>query len=287
MPGVMTPSRAKLRSPSSWKRNCSKLCRCRGETKSLSLRPIESWKLSMRAGRAFHQVAEVERAAAVFQAAHPLSSSPCTIFIGVSPCQSGAVITTASDRRRRGQEVLDRVPQEVPVLAVARAVRGLRQDDELAVAVRKLGVELQQVRVGRVAVPDAAQHQHRRQHLLRIDDRQVRRHVEIGAGRDRVAELHLRRDDRLRHRRIERAGMAVAGEDRADHRRVALPARVGAQFVDARPPPRDLGRAVALVGEGRQISRSTLGLRLREGAARMRARRRAVHVHLAAGRFPS
>ena len=101
--------------------------------------------------------------------------------------------------------------RQVPVLAVARAVRGVRQDDELAVAVRQLRVEVEQVLVGRVAVPDAAQHQHRRQHLLRIDDRQVGRHVEIGAGRDGVAELHLRRDDRLGHRRIGRAGHGRRG----------------------------------------------------------------------------
>jgi hypothetical protein len=173
------------------------------------------------------------------------------------------------------------VIQQVAVLPIARAVRRLRQDDELTVAVRKLLVEVEQVLVGRVAVPRAAEHQHRRQHLLRIDDRQVRRHVEIGAGRDGVAELHLDRDDRLGHRRIGGAGMAVAGEDRADHRGVALSPRVGTEFVDSFAPPRDLFRAFALVGEGGQNEPvDARRLRLREGRGADAARRRAVHVHL-------
>ena len=169
----------------------------------------------------------------------------------------------------------------MPVLAVARAVRRLRQDDELAVAVRQLHIEVEQVLVGRVAVPNAAQHQHGAMHLLRIDLRQVDGHVEVGAGRDGVPERSFRRDDRLRHGRIDRAGMAVAGEDRADHGGVALAPRVGAQLVGARGTPRDLRRAGALVGEGAKDKPvDALGMRVCVSAGADRARRRAVEMHL-------
>ena len=91
----------------------------------------------------------------------------------------------------------------MPVLAVARAVRGVRQDDELAVAVRKLacrspaGPRRSSCRPRSPRIISTGD-----EHLVRIDDRQVRRHVEIGAGRDVIAELHLHGDDRLRHRRV-------------------------------------------------------------------------------------
>ena len=169
----------------------------------------------------------------------------------------------------------------MPVVAEARAVRGVRQNLELAVAVRELAIEIEQVVVGRIAVPLAADHQHRAEHLGRIDRRQVRRHVEIGAGRDRIAERHFHRDDRLGHRRVVAAGVTVAGEDRADHGGVALAPRVGAQLVDALAPPRDLRRAFALVGEGADHQAvDPLGLRLRVGAGADAAGRCAVEVHL-------
>ena len=58
--------------------------------------------------------------------------------------------------------------------------------------------------------------------------------------------------------------MAVAAEDRADHAGVALAPRIGAQLIDVLLPPRDLRRAVALVGEGGEDQPvDALGLRLR------------------------
>ena len=64
--------------------------------------------------------------------------------------------------------------------------------------------------------------------------------------------------------------MAVAGEDRADHGGVALAPRVGAQLVDARRCAARSRPRRALVGEGRQDQPvDALGLRLREGAARI------------------
>src|SRR5262245_5728738 len=169
----------------------------------------------------------------------------------------------------------------MPIVAVARAVRGVRQDHELAVAVRQLLIELQQVLVGRVAVVDAADHQHRRLHLLGIDLRQVHRHVEIGAGRHLIAEFHLLGDDRLRHRRVVGRGMAVAGEDRADHGGVALAAVAGAQRLGPLRPPADLRRTGALVGEGDQHQPvDPLGVHLRIGAGADPPRGGAVEMHL-------
>ena len=59
------------------------------------------------------------------------------------------------------RKFFSRIPEQMPVFAPASAVRGLRQDDKLAVAVRKLPVEVEQVVIGRVAVEFAAQHQDR------------------------------------------------------------------------------------------------------------------------------
>src|SRR5262249_21364570 len=42
---------------------------------------------------------------------------------------------STGDRRRRGEEVAHRVPQQMTVVAISRAVRGVRQNHELAVAV--------------------------------------------------------------------------------------------------------------------------------------------------------
>src|SRR5208283_4556525 len=55
-----------------------------------------------------------------------------------------ATFSPLSSRRRWfGQEIAQGVKQQVPVLAVAGAVRGLRKDDELAIAVRQLSEEVE------------------------------------------------------------------------------------------------------------------------------------------------
>ena len=186
-----------------------------------------------------------------------------------------------SDRRRRVKEIAHRVPQQVAVVAVADRVRGVRQDHELAVAVGKLRVEIEQVLIGRIAVVLGAQHQHRRLHALRIDQRQVHRHVEIGAGRHLIAELQFFRRDRLGDRRIVGRGVAVAREDRTDHREVTLAARACAIAVRDRIAPRDLGRAGALIGECREDQPvDPLGRDLCVGAGADRARRCAIHMQL-------
>src|ERR1700722_19709334 len=68
-------------------------------------------------------------------------------------------------RRRREQEVLHRVPQQLAILAKTLAVRGVRQDDILPVAVRQLAEEFEQIAVGRITVPFATCLQHRTHHL--------------------------------------------------------------------------------------------------------------------------
>jgi hypothetical protein len=60
------------------------------------------------------------------------------------------------DRRGGGVEAFHRVPQKVAVAAVVDAVRGIGQDDLFAVAIGELGEEIEEIRVGRVAVPFAA-----------------------------------------------------------------------------------------------------------------------------------
>jgi|SRR5690348_4255596 hypothetical protein len=62
----------------------------------------------------------------------------CTVVHGIGSMRDlGASWTSEStgDRCRRGEEIAGRVPKQVAVVAVSRAVRGVRQDHELAVAV--------------------------------------------------------------------------------------------------------------------------------------------------------
>jgi len=114
----------------------------------------------------------------------------------------------------------------------------------------KLPEKIEQVVIRGVAVPFPARHQHRRQHLFRIDERQIDGHVDIGTGRNGVAELHLGRDQRFDHRRIVNAGMAVAREDRADHCLIPIAPGMRAQLGDAVAPPLHLRCAFALVRRG-------------------------------------
>src|SRR5262245_50679567 len=93
--------------------------------------------------------------------------------------------------------------------------------------------------------------------------------AEIGPGRDLFAELEFHGGDGLGHGHVVARGVAVAGEDRADHGRVALAAIVVAVELDLLPAPADLRRAGAFVGEGDQhqpVHPLGLGLRERGGA---------------------
>ena len=70
-------------------------------------------------------------------------------------------------------------------------MRGVRQDDELAIAIWQLLEEIEKILGGRVVVMDAADHEHRREYLLGIDQRQIGRHIEISAAGNLLAELEL------------------------------------------------------------------------------------------------
>src|ERR1700722_5090830 len=73
---------------------------------------------------------------------------------------AAVAVRLACRRRRRTEEVLHRVPQQLAVLVEAFAVRGVRQNAVLPVAVGQLAKEIEQIVVGRVTVPFAARHHH-------------------------------------------------------------------------------------------------------------------------------
>lgn len=78
----------------------------------------------------------------------------------------------------------------------------------------------------------AARDQRRREHLRRVDDRQVDRHVEVGPGGHGVGIGELRRRAGADVLRIGGA-LAVAGEDRRDERLVDRSARMRAEVLGA------------------------------------------------------
>ena len=72
------------------------------------------------------------------------------------------------------------------------STRGARQNDELPVLIRELLIEVEQIFLRGDAVKFPAHDHHGRVHLLRIDKRQVGRHVQVGSGRHAVAEWQFR-----------------------------------------------------------------------------------------------
>src|SRR5207244_8522730 len=98
----------------------------------------------------------------------------------------GSLISLVPSSRRdtwRHREKLARdVPKKLAIGCEHQGVRGSRQDYELAVSVRQLSIEVEEIVDGCDAVVLAPKDQHGVQDLLRIDDRQVGGHVEIGAG---------------------------------------------------------------------------------------------------------
>ena len=113
----------------------------------------------------------------------------------------------------------------------------------------------------------AAQHQHRALHLHGIDQRQLRGHVEIGAGRHLVAELQLEVGERLGDRRVVAGGQPVAGEDQLDHGAIAQAGVVGLVIFELLGALLQRRRVLAFVGEGGEHQAvDPLRLRLRIGA---------------------
>ena len=84
----------------------------------------------------------------------------------------------------------------MPVARSRKAERermgGPGNDRELPVGMGKRLVEVEKVveRCNPVVLP--ADQKNWREHLLGIDEREIGRHIEVGAGRDRVAERHFR-----------------------------------------------------------------------------------------------
>ena len=112
------------------------------------------------------------------------------------------------------------------VLLLERRVRDARHHRELLVRVRQLLEELRQVVEARDAVPLPAHDDGRHRDLLRIADRQVRAHVDIGAGRHRIVELEDGIGERLDHVVVGGAGM-IAVEDRMHEGAVDRPPVLG------------------------------------------------------------
>src|SRR3979490_2050471 len=131
------------------------------------------------------------------------------------------VESSGRDRRRHGQKRPGHVPEQLPVGGERDRVRRTRKDDELPVAVWQQIIELLKVGDGGDAVIFAAHQQHRRKHLFRAYHRQIGGHVEIGAGRNLVAELHFHIRQHFDGGGIAGAGL-VAGGDGADHVATAL-----------------------------------------------------------------
>src|SRR5258705_318083 len=150
---------------------------------------------------------------------------------------------------RQGEKCAHHVPQLTPAQAERDRVRGAGQDDELSIRVRQAAEEVEEVVLRRDAVVLAPDHEDRSLDPSRVDHREIRRHVEVGPGRDRVAEWKLGVGQSLGHGRIRRARL-VAGEDGSDH--VAPPGApvVRAVVVDLLGALAKRGRALSRPGEG-------------------------------------
>src|SRR5260370_3826662 len=92
---------------------------------------------------------------------------------------------------RNCQEGVTRVPELMAVVAKDERMRRPRQDNELAVGVGQLPEKIEQILLAGDPVMLAAHDHDRRLNLARIDDRQVRRHVQVGSGRHLIAESEL------------------------------------------------------------------------------------------------
>src|SRR5258708_6410681 len=150
---------------------------------------------------------------------------------------------------RQGEKRAHHVPQLTPAQAERDRVRGAGQDDELSIRVRQAAEELEEVVLRRDAVVLAPDHEDRSLDPPRVDHREIRRHVEVGPGRNRVAEWKLGVGQSFGHGRIRRARL-VAGEDGSDH--VAPPGApvVRAVVVDLLGALAKRGRALSRPGEG-------------------------------------
>ncbi len=140
------------------------------------------------------------------------------------------------------------MPEQLAVGRDRQRMSGAGKKHELPVAVGQQIIEILKVGDGSIPVILTADQQHRRQHLLRMHHRHVGRHVEIGAGGDLVAELHLRIRERLDRRNVAGAGF-ISGCNRTDHVAIAFAHIVGAVIVELLGAFGQCRRSIPLVGE--------------------------------------
>src|SRR5262245_43850576 len=181
------------------------------------------------------------------------------------------------DRRRLREEARQDVVADGVVLLMERGVGDARHHRELLVRVGQLLEELHQVGEARDAVVLAAHDQRRHRDLRGIADRQVRAHVDIGAGRHRIVEREDGVGERLDHRVVGGAGM-VALEDRAHELAVDRAPVLGAELGQTLAALGQRGRAFAGPHHGvEREPRDHLRMALREQRRAQRARRNPVH----------
>jgi len=180
-------------------------------------------------------------------------------------------VTAGRDWRWHGQKRLGRMPEQLPVGGQHDRVRHAGQNDQLVIAVGQLAEEILQVGNGGISVILTADHESRHHNLLRIDLRHLGRHVEVGTGRNLIAERHLRIRQGLDRREFAGAWF-VACRNRADHLAVTLAHVVSAIIVELLGTL-DKGRCtIALVREsGQHKTIDAVGLDLRKSAGTDRA----------------
>src|SRR6185437_5642470 len=127
------------------------------------------------------------------------------------------------DWRGLGEEGLEDVIDQPIIGLLERSMRDARHDRELLVGVRQALEKGKQVLKARDPVIFAAHDDGRRRDLRRIDHRQSRAHIDIGAGRHGIIERQDRVGESLDCRIVRRAGM-IAGEDAAHEGTVDRPA---------------------------------------------------------------
>ena len=172
----------------------------------------------------------------------------------------------------------------VPVDAKHGDMGNAARHGELLVLGRKLGEELVKLGLGGIAIGFGAGDQHRAGDLGGIDERQVDRHVDVGARRGGVAERQLIGGQRLGHVGIEGRGI-VAAEDSREGGQIHGAEGLGLVALDRFPPAHDFGGAFAGPGEGvEDQALDALGMAHGEHPGADRARRLALeHEFLLAG----
>jgi len=139
--------------------------------------------------------------------------------------------------------------------------------------------ELEQVVDRGDAIVLAAHEEGRHLDFFRVDERQLRAHVDVGAGRHRVVERKDRVGEGLDGRLICGAGM-VAVEDAVHESAIDRPAVLRLELGQALPALGERRAAVTRPDEGvERQARDALGMALGEERRLQCARRDAVHQH--------